>query len=281
MKLIVATSLLFVCSNVAAQDMPPAASSPPAAFALQDGPAPLFSPPPTTTKQENASLAPDRLSAPSLPPAPSGYPFRSPSKENSVAIRYMKKTPVQYQVARPDGTIETKTRMVYWEATEMVAIPSDADFENLDKVELEGDAKRAAIQAITAHRHSKLLQALKDAKSETEKEQAAKKLEENYRAHYASETMWRLDRLAELEKRLEEMRTQVKDRAAAEEKFLEAAMTLAKLNAQGIAAEPPQLKGYDPYHGETVVPSYGQIPVGTSVSYPTEPSNNPPAFQQR
>ena len=112
---------------------------------------------------------------------------------------------------------------------------------DLAKIDLTGDGKRAAVQAITAARHKKLLQALKDAKSEDDKVEAAKKLEENYRAHYAIETAWREERIAELEKRIEEMRSQVKERATSEDKYVEAAMTLAKLHAQGISAEPPVL----------------------------------------
>lgn len=284
MKLIVVTSFLFICSAVAAQDLPPAANSLPPGATLQEAnlsPMPNSSFPTTNRRPENSAPTLERKTAPSLPPSNSANPrivvnsqpvrnafpnssfapsgsmgevfenasFGNAPSENTVEIRYMKKSPAHYLVARPDGTQETKTKMVYEEVTATIAIPDDADFNNLDKMELEGDGKRAAIQAITAHRHGKLLQALKDAKTEAEKEQAAKKLEDNYRAHYASETKWRLDRLAELEKRLEEMRSQVKERAAAEEKFLEAAMTLAKLNAQGIAAEPPQLKASNaPYN---------------------------------
>ncbi len=299
MKRIFATSLLFACTAVAAQDPQPTANSPLPTTSLKAEPTPLFSSPPPTSIQQNTTPAPKAFKAPplpqgnsldsrfvedlrgnTLPRAPLGSPLGSASNENSVAIRYMKKTPVQEQRARPDGTVETRTRMVYSEAISMIAIPHDEDIGNLDKTfeELEGDGKRAAIQAVTAHRHGKLLQALKDAKTEAEKEQAAKKLEANYRAHYASETKWRLDRLAELEKRLEEMRTQVKERAAAEEKFLEAAMTLAKLNAQGIAAEPPQLKGYEPYYGEPVVGSYNpSYSIGAPSMYsPTEPSRTTP-----
>lgn len=283
MKLLFVTSLLFLCSAVAAQDLPPAANSLPPASTLRDEPVmpqSSFSLPSTTTlKQENSrpklqsNVAPSLPmgAAPnprlvenpqtfgnSLPPATLGGPIGNASRENVVEIRYMKKTPVQEQRPRPDGTVETRTRVVYSEAAATIAIPHDDDIKNLDEIfkELEGDGKRAAIQAVTAHRHGKLLQALKDAKSETEKEAAAKKLEENYRAHYASETKWRLDRLAELEKRMEEMRSQVKERAAAEEKFLEAAMTLAKLNAQGIAAEPPQLKASNSSYNQN--PSYNQ-----------------------
>lgn len=293
MKLLVVTSLLFLCSSVAAQDLAPVANSLPPASALRDEPAtPLSSPslPSTTLKQENSrptlqsNVAPSLPmgSAPnprlvenplgnSLPPATLGSPLGNAPSGNSLEIRYMKKTPVDYQIARPDRTIETKTRMVYSEVSATIAIPHDDDIKNLDELfkELEGDGKRAAIQAVTTHRHGKLLQALKDAKTEADREQAAKKLEENYRAHYAGETKWRLDRLADLEKRMEEMRTQVKDRAAAEEKFLEAAMTLAKLNAQGIAAEPPQLKASNQsYQGEPLF--------GTVYDSPM-PLNAPPA----
>ena len=287
MKLLFATCLLCVCSAVAAQVLPRVANSQPLPTTLKEEPKQLS--PPTTANQENATPSPERFPAPSLPsnsldsisvqgiqgntlPRPSlGGSFSNPTSENSVAIRYMKKSPVQEQRPRPDGTFETRTRMVYSEVSATIAIPHDDDIKNLDEIfkDLEGDGKLAAIQAVTAHRHSKLLQALKDAKTETEKETAAKKLEENYRAHYASETKWRLDRLADLEKRMEEMRTQVKDRAAAEEKFLEAAMTLAKLNAQGIAAEPPQLKASNqPYQGEQL---FGTV-YDSSI-----PVNGPPA----
>ena len=54
---------------------------------------------------------------------------------------------------------------------------------------------------------------------------------------------WREERIAELEKRIEAMRSQVKERASSEDKYVEAAMTLAKLHAQGISAEPPKLNG--------------------------------------
>lgn len=296
MKLLFVTSLLLLCSEVAAQDLPPAANSLPPASALRDEPVPPQSnsslPSTTALKQENGrpklqiNAAPSLPSgsAPnprlvenpqafgnSLPPATLGSPIGNAPRENVVEIRYMKKTPVDYQISRPDRTVETKTRMVYSEVSATIAIPHDDDIKNLDEIfkELEGDGKRAAIQAVTAHRHGKLLKALKDAKTETEKEAAAKELEENYRAHYASETKWRLDRLAELEKRMEEMRSQVKERAAAEEKFLEAAMTLAKLNAQGIAAEPPQLKASNQsYQGEPLF--------GTVYDSPM-PLNAPPA----
>lgn len=282
MKLIVTSSLLFVCSAVAAQDLPPAANSPLPASTLQEAPVsqrPALELPSTNRRQVYSTPSSELNAAPgispgtivnprfvenpqpvgnSLPRAALGSPLGSAPNENVVEIRYMKKTPVQFQVARPDGSIETKTRMVFSEASAAIAIPHDDDFDKLDKTfeELEGDGKRAAIQAVTAHRHGKLLQALKDAKTEAEKEAAAKKLEANYRAHYASETKWRLDRLAELEKRMEEMRSQVKERAAAEEKFLEAAMTLAKLNAQGIAAEPPHLKASNSSYNQN--PSYNQ-----------------------
>ena len=114
---------------------------------------------------------------------------------------------------------------------------------DLAKIDLPDEGKRAGVQAVTAARHIKLLGALKEAKTESEKEEASKKLEDNYRAHYAVETDWRMKRLADLEKRLEEMRAQVKERAGSEDKYVEAAMTLAKLHAQGIVAEPPKLNG--------------------------------------
>jgi hypothetical protein len=200
-------------------------------------------------------------------------PSNSFNEKTEITIQYMKKVPVHYQVQN-NGAVQTHTKFIQEMANVMISLDSD-----LEKIDLDGDGKRAAIQAITAHRHGKLLQALKDAKSETEKEEAAKKLQENYRAHYASETKWRTDRIAELEKRMEEMRSQVKERAAAEEKFLEAAMTLAKLNAQGIAAEPPQLKASNPsYQGEFSPQPYYPSNTGYSTGAYAEPAQPNAAY---
>ncbi len=139
-------------------------------------------------------------------------------------------------VRNPNGETSVQNQ------THPTLVTSELELDcDLSKIDLPGDGTRIGVQAVTAHRHNKLLQALKEAKSEPEKEDAAKKLEENYRAHYAIETDYRMKRLAELEKRLEEMRSQVKERADSENKYVEAAMTLAKLHAQGIAAEPPGL----------------------------------------
>ena len=148
---------------------------------------------------------------------------------------------------------------------------------DLAKIELTGDGKRAAVQAITAARHKKLLQALKDAKSEDDKVEAAKKLEENYRAHYAIETAWREERIAELEKRIEEMRSQVKERATSEDKYVEAAMTLAKLHAQGISAEPPILvaPGAGQYGSDSQADQPPTLFVPAVGNYPSQPTFNP------
>ena len=150
---------------------------------------------------------------------------------------------------------------------------------DLATIDLPEEGKRAGIQAVTAARHIKLLAALKEAKTDSEKEEASKKLEVNYRAHYAVETEWRMKRLAELEKRLEEMRAQVKERAGSEEKYVEAAMTLAKLHSQGIIAEPPKLNGgfngQQPYGTPTfnTAPAYGAMP--TQSAGPVLPMNYP------
>ena len=160
-----------------------------------------------------------------------------PANKGTVSFSYIVSESVSVQTVRnPNGETSTQTQMHPKQVT--VELELDCD---LSKIDLPGDGTRIGVQTVTAARHNKLLQALKEAKSEPDKEDAAKKLEENYRAHYAIETDYRMKRLAELEKRLEEMRSQVKERADSENKYVEAAMTLAKLHAQGIAAEPPVL----------------------------------------
>lgn len=183
-------------------------------------------------------------------------------------IEYAVSRPVEKTVHTPQG-VEYRNQTFSEVMTLRRAIRIDSD---LDKLELEGDGKRAAVQAITAHRHDKLLLSLKEAKSEAEKVQAAKLLEENYRAHYAIETQWRNERITELEKRIAEMRKQVQQRADSEEKYIEAAMTLAKLHAEGIAAEPPQLK-------RTIAnPVYGGKTAAGTIPYPADGNNSPGAL---
>ncbi len=53
-------------------------------------------------------------------------------------------------------------------------------------------------------------------------------------------------KLKDLETRLEEMRAQVKQREDAAEKYVEAAMTMANLHAQGISYAPPRPAPPDP-----------------------------------
>lgn len=188
----------------------------------------------------------------------------SPSTPELVTISYLEKIPVD-----PAAGAVRPSRIEYRAVN--VGLEIDCD---LEKLTLTGDGKRVAVQAITAARHAKLLKALKDAKSETEKEAAAKKLEENYRAHYAIETTWREERIAELEKRIEVMRAHVKERATSEDKYVEAAMTLAKLHAQGIAAEPPKLKNSN---GEGEAPdSIGSI--APTLPAPALPAATFPGF---
>jgi hypothetical protein len=188
-----------------------------------------------------------------------------PAKKGAVSFSYIVSESVSSPAVRtPNG--ETPIQKQTYQRLVTSELELDCD---LSKIDLPGDGTRIGVQAVTAARHNKLLQALKEAKSESEKEDASKKLEENYRAHYAIETDWRMKRLAELEKRLEEMRSQVKERADSESKYVEAAMTLAKLHAQGIAAEPPRLMA-SPLPGgyATSSGSYGQISPYSQPSLP-------------
>ena len=176
-------------------------------------------------------------------------------KAAKVAFSYAVNYVTTELVPSPNGESTTRTR------THQTVVNGELELDcDLATLNLPEEGKRAGIQAVTAARHIKLLAALKEAKTESEKEEASKKLEVNYRAHYAVETEWRTKRLAELEKRLEEMRAQVKERAGSEEKYVEAAMTLAKLHAQGIIAEPPKLNG-----GFNAQQPYGLMPSFSTV----------------
>ncbi len=149
---------------------------------------------------------------------------------------------VQYVVMRPvfehsviKGTDHKVTR--YVTETKVAVIDVDQD---LDKLDLPPDVKRAAVLAVTAARHDDLLKQLREAKSEEDKKKAVDALKANYAEHYAIETWWREQRLGELELRLTKLRAQVKTRQDAEEKYVEAVMTIAQLWADGIAITPPR-----------------------------------------
>ena len=166
----------------------------------------------------------------------------------TVQVRYVIERPVVESV-RQGGKVIKVTRYV----KEVQSSQMDLD-TNLDELDLPPDGKRAAVLAVTAARHEDLLQKLKAAEDDEEKtKEAAEALKTNYTEHYAIETWWREQRLAELEKRLKEMRDQVQQRQAAQEKYVEAAMTIAELWAQGIAIAPPK-PGSAPEHGPMALP---------------------------
>jgi hypothetical protein len=192
----------------------------------------------------------------SFPPTPGDLVGKAADpKSAKVAFSYVVNYDITTMQPSPNGGSSPQTQT--HQKVVNVELELDCDLTTID---LPEEGKRAGIQAVTAARHIKLLAALKEAKTESEKEEASKKLEVNYRAHYAVETEWRTKRLAELEKRLEEMRAQVKERAGSEEKYVEAAMTLAKLHAQGIIAEPPKLNG-----GFNAQQPYGLMPSFSTV----------------
>ena len=167
----------------------------------------------------------------------------------TVQVRYVIERPV-VETTRQNGKIIQVTR--YVREAQSAQIPIDA---NLDELDLPPDGKRAAVLAVTAARHEDLLQKLKAAEDDEEKtKEAAEALKTNYTEHYAIETWWREQRLAELEERLKEMRDQVEQRQAAQEKYVEAAMTIAELWAQGIAIAPPK-PGSAPEHGPRALPA--------------------------
>ncbi len=165
----------------------------------------------------------------------------------TVQVRYVIERPVVESV-RQGGKVIKVTRYV----KEVQSSQMDLD-TNLDELDLPPDGKRAAVLAVTAARHEGLLNELKEAEGDEEKKEAADALKTNYTEHYAIETWWREQRLAELEERLKEMREQVQQRQEAQEKYIDAAMTIAELWAQGIAIAPPK-PGSAPEHGATALP---------------------------
>ncbi len=133
-----------------------------------------------------------------------------------------------------------------------ITIPKGVDLkEYLERTDVPADGKRLAVLTICAQRHDKLLQALIEAKSDEDKKKASQALQENYLAHYSIESWWRREKLKDLETRLEEMRAQVKQREEAAEKYVEAAMTMANLHAQGISNAPPRPTPPDPQTNDT------------------------------
>lgn len=170
----------------------------------------------------------------------------------------------------------------------------DADLASID---LPPDGKRMAVLTITARRHQGLVKALKDAKTDEEKTEAEAALRENYQEHYAVETWWRQQRLTALEEQLAKLKAQVQTRTEAEEKYVDAAMTIAKLHVDGVSITPPvpaapggnalnqvfaretsQLPDYAQpgaprsYNGSPRAPStFGQAPI--------DPANTPPVLK--
>jgi hypothetical protein len=155
------------------------------------------------------------------------------SKE--IVITYTVREPHYEQITSPNR--ETKTIVRYVAKTETAHVALNGD---LDALDLPPDGKRAAVLAITAARHDGLLEKLKGAEGDEEKETAFELLTDNYVRHYAIETWWREQKLADLEKKLKELRDQVKQRNDSQEKSVTAAMTIAQLWADGIGIAPPK-----------------------------------------
>ncbi len=169
-----------------------------------------------------------------------GTPFPVPSTSaagqhsGAIQIHYTIRRPVTHEFRGPDGKDVKVQRYVF--ETRSAEIDKDDDLKQLD---LPPEGKRAAVLAVTAARHAGLLDNLKAAKTPEEKEEHSLALKENYTEHYAIETWWREQKLAELEARLKELRAQVTQRQESEEKYVAAAMTIAELWADGIGITPP------------------------------------------
>ncbi|GAB5402595.1 MAG: hypothetical protein Aurels2KO_08260 [Aureliella sp.] len=118
----------------------------------------------------------------------------------------------------------------------MVQMAQDTDLESID---LPANGKRAAVLTLTARRHAGLLDKLKNAKTDEDKKEAESALRENYQRHYAIETWWRQQKLKKLEEELAALKAQVQKRVDSEEKYVEAAMTIAQLHIDGVSITPP------------------------------------------
>ncbi len=200
------------------------------------------------------------------------------SDENPfVEVHYVVERPVTKQISQ-GGKVVKVTRYVREVRSKRVAV--DANLEELD---LPPDGKRAAVLAVTAARHEGLLKKLKEAESDEEKKEAADALKTNYTEHYAIETWWREQKLAELEERLTELREQVQQREESQEKYVDAAMTIAELWAEGIAIAPPKPNSA-PEYGNTATPNIPVLPPpGPGNGYwspATSPTQPPPTLYQ-
>jgi hypothetical protein len=172
----------------------------------------------------------------------------SSDTKTTIQYQYIDERPVTETVNQGGRVVQVTRYVTEYRAAK---IATDA---NLDELDMPPNGKRAAVLAVTAARHEDLLQKLKEAESDEDKKQAADALKANYTEHYAIETWWREQRLAELEDRLKEMQEQVKQRQEAQDKYVEAAMTIAELWAQGIAIEPPK-PGSAPEPATTMAPT--------------------------
>lgn len=171
-----------------------------------------------------------------------------------------------------------------------VTLSLDTDIASID---LPPDGKRMAVLTITARRHQGLVIALKDAKTDEEKTRAETALRENYQEHYAVETWWRQQRLAELEEQLVELKAQVQTRTEAEEKYVDAAMTIAKLHVDGVSITPPvpaapganAMTSLSSTREIGLLPSYARRPMpsyadpGPRPTLPGGPANMAPNFE--
>ncbi len=212
--------------------------------------------------------------------APAAGEFAPPVSSNEeappqpaqwVEIPYTVQQPIEEVFRTADGRTVRATRFV----TETRTARLDVN-EDLAKIDLPPAGKRAAVLAVTAARHPRLLANLKNAKTSEEKAKHSLALKENYVEHYAVETWWREQKLAELESRLKELRAQVTQRQEAEEKYVAAAMTIAELWADGIGITPPtpgRLPGgtaTDSLPGPQSRPSFQPLPTyGTPAVAPT------------
>ena len=173
------------------------------------------------------------ISQPRLTTNTEAHPSSSFSQTITISVPSKREIVEEFQT--PNG-VQRRTR----EITAFEAHSFDID-QDLSKLKLDPTAERAVVTAITVARHQGLVAKLKSAESEDERKSALDALRENYVSHYSIETKYRESKLAELEKKLKKLRDELKQRSDSQEKYVEAAMTIAELHAAGIAIQPPSL----------------------------------------
>ncbi len=166
--------------------------------------------------------------------------------------------------------------------TQQATLTLNMTWQDVLDADLGVDGTRSAVLQLTAARHPILLEKLKAA-DESKKELILTALRKNYEAHYAIETWWRNKKLAALEEQMAALRMGIDQRNDNQAKYVDAAVTIARLHSDGVSAAPPIPSSGQPQQrmgfGVPVQPSpYYPGNAGGSNSFSSPPSGSyPPA----